>query len=84
MMLRFRRLHDALGVEVLGLDLAGAIDAAARDRLRDTFLRRHLLLVESLPAARCASGSAGCARTMSTTTPRSAATIGEPASADAA
>ena len=45
MTLRFRPLHDALGLEVEGLDLAGAIDAAAQTHLREAFLSRHLLLV---------------------------------------
>jgi len=45
MTLEFRPLSDALGVEVVGLDLTGDYDGATRARLRQAFLDHHLLLV---------------------------------------
>lgn len=48
-MLEIRPLSDALGAEVSGLDLTKPLDDATVAKIRDAFLKHHLLCIRSAP-----------------------------------
>jgi len=48
-MLEIRPLSDALGAEVSGLDLTRPLDDATVAKIRDAFLKYHLLCIRSAP-----------------------------------
>jgi alpha-ketoglutarate-dependent taurine dioxygenase len=48
-MLEIRPLNDALGAEVSGLDLTQPLDDATVAKIRDAFLKHHLLCIRSAP-----------------------------------